>query len=202
VNHGVASVIDAYRKGLRNFDLEKAYEAAKGAIMEKTLAPWSGKPAGELDRFYKENGYIPALYEGEAETIPEIHSFENRQPVAVTLGTSYDHWCLSAIANKLGKTDDAGYFAKTSYNYRNLYNEETQFFHPKDKNGKFIMPFDYQFSGGMGARAYYGENNAWVYRWDGAPSSGAGKPDFCNAEICRNTSLPPSSGVIKPKPRE
>ena len=33
-NHGVASIIDAYRKGLRNFDLDKAYEAAKGAITE------------------------------------------------------------------------------------------------------------------------------------------------------------------------
>jgi len=165
-NHGVASIIDAYRKGLRNFDLGKAYEAAKGAITEKTLAPWSGMPAGELDRFYKENGYIPALREGEKETIPEVHSFERRQPVAVTLGTSYDQWCLSQIAEELGKTEKADYFRKASFNYRNLFNEETKFFHPKDNKGRFIEPFDYKFSGGMGARGYYGENNAWVYRWD------------------------------------
>lgn len=165
-NHGVASVIDAYRKGLRNFDLEKAYEACKGAITEKTLAPWSGMPAGELDKFYKEHGYIPALYEGEKETIPEVNSFERRQPVAVTLGTSYDEWCLSQIAEELGKTEDAEFFQAASFNYRNLFNEKTEFFHPKDKNGKFIKPFDYKFSGGMGARGYYGENNAWTYRWD------------------------------------
>jgi predicted alpha-1,2-mannosidase len=165
-NHGVASVIDAYRKGLRNFDLDKAYEASKLAITEKTLAPWSGKPAGELDRFYKEHGYIPALQEGEIETIPEVHSFERRQPVAVTLGTSYDQWCLSQIAEELGKTDEAEYFFKASFNYRNLFNEETKFFHPKDGEGNFIEPFDYKFSGGMGARAYYGENNAWIYCWD------------------------------------
>jgi len=165
-NHGVASIIDAYRKGLRNFDLGKSYEAAKGAITEKTLAPWSGMPAGELDRFYKENGYIPALQEGEKETFPEVHSFERRQPVAVTLGTSYDQWCLSQIAEELGKTDEADYFGKASFNYRNLFNEETKFFHPKDNKGRFIEPFDYKFSGGMGARGYYGENNAWVYRWD------------------------------------
>jgi len=165
-NHGVASVIDAYRKGLRNFDLDKAYEASKRAITEKTLAPWSGKPAGELDRFYKEHGYIPALREGEKETIPEVHSFERRQPVAVTLGTSYDQWCLSQIAEELGKTDEAEYFRKASFNYRNLFNEETKFFHPKDGEGNFIEPFDYKFSGGMGARGYYGENNAWIYRWD------------------------------------
>ncbi|MCK5461804.1 MAG: glycoside hydrolase family 92 protein, partial [Bacteroidales bacterium] len=165
-NHGVASVIDAYRKGLKNFDLGKAYKASKLAITEKTLAPWSGMPAGELDLFYKEHGYIPALREGERETIPEVHSFERRQPVAVTLGTSYDQWCLSQIAEALGKTVEAEYFLKASYNYRNLFNEDTKFFHPKDDEGKFIEPFDYKFSGGMGARAYYDENNAWVYRWD------------------------------------
>src|SRR5665648_819358 len=165
-NHGVASVLDAYRKGLRGFDLEKAYEACKGAITEKTLAPWSGMPAGELDQFYKEHGYIPALHEGEEETIPEVNRFERRQPVAVTLGTSYDEWCLGQLAGELGKKDDAVYFGKASFNYRNLFNKETKFFHPKDKYGKFIEPFDYRFSGGVGARDYYGENNGWTYRWD------------------------------------
>ena len=165
-NHGVASVLDAHRKGLDNFDLKKAYLAAKGAIMDKTLAPWSGKPAGELDEFYKEHGYIPALREGEEETIPEVHGFERRQPVAVTLGTSYDQWCLAQLAKELGLTDDYNYFMKVSFNYRNLYNKETGFFHPKDKNGDFIEPFDYRYSGGMGARGYYGENNGWIYRWD------------------------------------
>ncbi len=165
-NHGIASVIDAYRKGLRGFDLEKAYMACKGAITEKTLAPWSGMPAGELDQFYKEHGYIPALQEGEKETIPEVNSFEKRQPVAVTLGTAYDEWCLGQLAGELGKKDDAAYFGKASFNYRNLFNKETKFFHPKDKYGKFIEPFDYRFSGGIGARDSYGENNGWTYRWD------------------------------------
>lgn len=165
-NHGVASVIDAYRKGLRGFDLEKAYQACKGGITEKTLAPWSGKPAGKLDQFYTDHGYIPALKAGEAETIPEVHPFERRQPVAVTLGTSYDEWCLSQIAKELGKTDDYNYFLKCSYNFRNLFNPKTGFFHPKDSDGKFIEPFDYVFSGGLGARETYGENNAWIYRWD------------------------------------
>jgi predicted alpha-1,2-mannosidase len=165
-NHGVASIIDAYRKGLRNFDFSKAYLACKGAIEEKTLAPWSGKPAGELDAFYKKQGYYPALEVGLEETVPEVHSFESRQPVAVTLGTSFDQWCLSQIAEELDKKEDATYFKKASYNYRNLFNPETKFFHPKDKNGNFIQPFDYVFSGGMGARKYYGENNGWIYRWD------------------------------------
>ena len=165
-NHGVASVLDAYRKGLRNFDLDIAYEACRRAVMEKTLAPWSDKPAGELDRFYKEHGYIPALREGEKETIPEVHSFEGRQPVAVTLGTAYDQWCLSRLAGILGKEEDSSYFREASYNYRKLFNRDTKFFHPRDAEGNFIEPFDYRFSGGMGARRYYDENNGWIFRWD------------------------------------
>ncbi|WP_276520167.1 GH92 family glycosyl hydrolase [Aestuariivivens sediminis] len=165
-NHGVAALIDGYRKGLRNFDLKKGYQAGKNAITQKTLAPWSGKPAGELDDFYKEHGYIPALYEGEVETIPEVHPFESRQPIAVTLGTSYDEWCLSQLALELGLDEAYHHFLKQSYNYRNVFNPKTDFFHPKDKDGKFIEPFDYVFDGGMGARKFYGENNGWVYRWD------------------------------------
>ncbi|TKG92863.1 glycoside hydrolase family 92 protein [Puteibacter caeruleilacunae] len=165
-NHGVATVLDAYTKGLVDFNLEQAYQACKNAITEKTLAPWSGKPAGDIDQFFKEHGYLPALQEGEEETSEVVHSFENRQAVAVTLGTVYDEWCLSEIARILGKKEDAEYFLKRSYNYRKIFNHETDFFHPKDKNNEFIMPFDYRFSGGMGLRKYYGENNGWVYRWD------------------------------------
>ena len=165
-NHGVATLLDAYRKGVRNFDIKKAYLAAKDAITEKTLAPWSGKAAGKLDDFFKEKGYIPALHPDEKETIPEVNGFERRQPVAVTLGTSYDLWCLAQLAKELGIQADYDLFMKQSFNYRNLFNEQTKFFHPKDEQGNFIMPFDYVFSGGQGAREYYGENNAWIYRWD------------------------------------
>ena len=119
-----------------------------------------------MKNFYIKNGYIPALQAGEKETDPNVHHFEKRQPIAVTLGTSYDQWCLSRIADILGKKEDMLHYLRCSYNYRNVYNAETAFFHPKDKNGKWIEPFDYRYSGGQGAREYYGENNGWVYRWD------------------------------------
>ena len=164
-NHAVATVADALSKGLE-FDYEKAYEACKRGIEEKTLIPWSGASAGYLDVFYKQNGYIPALREGEKETVSHVNPFERRQPIAVTLGTAYDQWCLSRIAEVLGKKDDEQYYLRCSYNYRNLFNSRTGFFHPKDENGEWIEPFDYRFSGGMGAREYYGENNGWIYRWD------------------------------------
>jgi predicted alpha-1,2-mannosidase len=165
-NHGVATVIDAYNKGLRTFNLEQAYQYCKAGITEKTLAPWSGKKAGALDQFYKEKGYFPALATGEKETVPEVHSWEKRQPVAVTLGTVYDEWCLGNIAQQLGKTDDARYFLNRSLNYREVFNPATKFFHPKDAQGKFVEPFDYRYSSGIGAREAYDENNGYVYRWD------------------------------------
>ena len=165
-NHGVATVIDAYRKGVRGFDLAKAYEACRKGMEEKTLIPWSGKPAGWLDQFYKEHGYIPALRPGEKETVENVSMWEKRQPIAVTLGTAYDQWCLGQSAQELGKKDEADYYLKCSYNYRNVFNPETGFFHPKDKDGKFITPLDYRYDGGLGARDYYDENNGYIYRWD------------------------------------
>ena len=164
-NHAVATVADALAKGL-HVDTVKAYEACRRGMEEKTLAPWSGNPAGWIDAFYHDHGYIPALRPDEQETDPNVHPFEKRQPVAVTLGTSYDQWCLSRIATALGKTEEAAHYLQCSYNYRNLFNPTTSFFHPKDKDGRWIEPFDYRFPGGMGAREYYGENNGWVYRWD------------------------------------
>lgn len=165
-NHGVATIIDAYRKGLHGFNLEEAYKAGKKAVTEKTLAPWSGAPAGELDAFHDKHGYFPALKRGQDEYVPEVQEHEKRQPVPVTLGTAYDEWCLAQIARELGMDDDYNYFRSRAYNYRNLFHPETHFFHPKDIDGNFIEPFDYKRSGGQGAREYYGENNGWVYRWD------------------------------------
>jgi predicted alpha-1,2-mannosidase len=163
-NHGVAIFADAYSKGLRDFDLSKAFLAAKKGIEEKSLAPWSDKPAGWLDQFYKDSGYIPGLYEGEKETVPEVNQREQRQVIAVTLGTSYDQWCLAQLAKDLGDETSYQFYLKKSYNYRNVFNYTTKFFHPKNKFGKFIEPFDYRYSGGRSA--YYGENNGWTYRWD------------------------------------
>ena len=164
-NHGVSMVADALYKGLK-VDAKRAFEYCRKGIEEKTLAPWSGRPAGWIDDFYKENGYIPALRQGEKETDPNVSGFEKRQPVAVTLGTSYDEWCLSRIAEYMGDKDLQQKYLKLSYNYRNVWNPETKFFHPKDKDGKFIENFDYRFSGGIGARDAYDENNGWTYRWD------------------------------------
>lgn len=165
-NHGVASIADALVKGVKGVDYAEGYRYGKAAIEDKTLAPWRNSKAGYLNRFYREHGYIPALRPGESEYLDEVDGWEKRQAVAVTLGTAYDDWCLSVMATRLGLGGEAEYYAARSKNYRNLFNPATSFFHPKDSAGNFIEPFDYKFSGGIGARDYYDENNGWTYRWD------------------------------------
>ena len=164
-NHTIASFADAVVKGLP-VDRDAALDASVKTLTEKTLAPWSGAPAGELDRFFWENGYVAALRPGEEETDPVVDGFERRQPVAVTLGTAYDCWCLSLLAKAAGRDSLASRFGEYAGRYSTLFNGETLFFHPKDADGRFIEGVDYDFPGGLGAREYYDENNAWVYRWD------------------------------------
>jgi predicted alpha-1,2-mannosidase len=164
-NHAAVIFADALCKGL-TFDVAKAFEGMKNTVLTETIIPWRRSPKTVLDDFYHEKGWFPALHPGEKETVPEVHAFEKRQAVAVTQAASYDDWCIAQLAKRLNKTDDYELFMKRSYNYRNLFNEKTGFFHPKDKDGNFIEPFDYALSGGVGARDYYDENNAWTYIWD------------------------------------
>ncbi len=165
-NHAVAMVADAQSKGLKGFNLEEAYRVSKAAITEKTLAPWSSKPAGVLDLFFKNHGYFPSLAPGEKESVPEVHGWERRQPIAVTLGTVYDEWCLSKIASAIGNKNDAKYFSERSKNYRKVFNPETKFFHPKDSLGNFTPNLDYRFPPGIGGRDAYDESTGYVYRFD------------------------------------
>ena len=164
-NHAAAIFADALAKGIE-FDVEGAFEGMHHTVLNETMIPWTLAPATELDKFYHENGWFPALHPGEKETVKEAMGFENRQAVAVTLAASYDDWCIAQLAKKLDRKEDYNFHLQRSFNYRNLFNAETGFFHPKDNKGEFIEPFDYVFSGGLGARAYYDENNAWTYIWD------------------------------------
>ena len=88
-NHGIPTFADACSKGLK-VDVKAAYEAGRKALREKTLVPWCGNPAGELDRFYWEHGYMPALREGESETDPNVNGWEKRQPVEALNAKSFD----------------------------------------------------------------------------------------------------------------
>jgi predicted alpha-1,2-mannosidase len=165
-HHSAAIIADAWFKGIRNFDIEKAYRGLRKNAMEATMLPWRNGPMCSLDTFYLEKGYYPALNPGDKETVAMVHSFEKRQSVAVTLGHSYDDWCLAQLAKDLNKKDDYEYFKKRSDNFINLFNSETGFFAPRTADGSWVKDFDPKLSGGMGNRDYYDENNGWTYLWD------------------------------------
>lgn len=162
--HSSILFLDAYRKGLKNFDLNTAYRGMYKNAMAATMLPWRNGPATELDRFYYDSGYFPALHPGERETHPEVHSFEKRQAVAVTLGGSYDDWAVGQLAAALGQYQDTAAFARRAQNYRHLWHPGKQFFLPKDSAGNWI-PIDPAWDGGPGGRDYYDENNGWTYMW-------------------------------------
>lgn len=162
--HSSVIFLDAYRKGLKHFDLDKAYEGIRKNSLEATLLPWRNGPKTSLDDFYYTNGYFPALHPDEKETVTDVHPFERRQAVAVTLGASYDDWAASQLANNMGKQEDFQLFGKKAMNYRNLWNEQRGFFLPKDSKGAWI-DIDPKFDGGPGGRDYYDENNGWTYLW-------------------------------------
>lgn len=161
--HSAAFVWDTYQKGVRNFDVEKAYLGLKKNAMEGTMLPWRVGPMCSLDSFYLENGWYPAIEENEPEPISVVNGFEKRQAVALTLEHSYDDWCLAQLAKALNKQEDYNYFLKRSQNYRNVYNPETGFMSPKKASGEWVPDFDPQLSAGIGSRMYFAENNSWIW---------------------------------------
>lgn len=163
--HPSSVIWDAWSKGLRNFDLRKAFEGCKHTIHSLTMLSWVFAPACELDSFYLEKGWYPSLKSGEKEYIPIVHPFENRQAVSIALETSFDFWSMAQMAKELGLEEDYQYYIKRSFNYRNHFHPETTFFQPKDIDGNWVEPYDPIFSGGIGCREFFGELNAWTYNW-------------------------------------
>jgi predicted alpha-1,2-mannosidase len=165
-NHAAPWFADAWFKGVRNFDLPTAYEGVRKRSLDMTLLPWRLGPKTLLDDFYNEHGYMPALRPGEKETYPQVHPFEKRQPVPVTLENSFDDWNIAQLARELHKPDDEALFLKRAANFKNVFRADKGLMWPKDSDGQWIEPLDPKFDGGMGGRDYYDENNGYTYTWD------------------------------------
>jgi putative alpha-1,2-mannosidase len=193
-NHSTSVIVEAYFKGLRGFDIEKAYAGMRKNAMEATMIPW--KDAGyitELEQCYFDKGFYPALpasgkvtqadydkfnplatmpYQiswmpevGVKEWVKEVDPWHRRQSVSVTLEHCYDDWCLAQIAKALGKTDDYSMFMKRAHNYQNLYKPSIGLMAPKTADGNWVEPFDPRFGGGFAGEGYFAECNSWVYTW-------------------------------------
>jgi len=164
-HHQAAIIADAWMKGIRGFDLPRAYKLLRKNAMEGTMIPWQEGSATELDKFYRDKGWFPALAPGEPETVKQVSTFEKRQAVAVTLEESYDDWCLAQLAGELKQNQDAKLFLARSGNYKNVFNAATGFMSPKKADGTWVEPFDPKTSGGTGCRDYFAEINSWNYTW-------------------------------------
>ncbi len=162
-NFVAAWMTDAWFKGLRDFDIETAYEGLRKNALEQTLLPWKNGPKFELDYFYDEHGFYPGLHSGEKETVKEVTSeWERRQSVSVTLDNSYSDWCLAQLASQLNKKDDQKLFMKRAAFYKNVFRVDKGIMWPKDKTGAWIEPYNPSFAD----RIYFTENNAFTYNWD------------------------------------
>ena len=164
--HGnIVFITQIYLRGIRDFDLEKAYENMKIEFLESTKLPWRKGPATVLDKFYIENGFFPALPLNTEEWVPEVNRFERRQSVTVTLQAAYESWCIAQIAKALNKTEEYNYYMKHAHDYQNVFNTATNFMSPKTEDGNWIVPFNPVLSGGQGGRDYFAELNSWLYTW-------------------------------------
>lgn len=141
-NHAIPVIVDAALKGIKGFDLEKAYEAVKSS--------------SELDHLNS-----PFTVWEKYRYIPED---KQTQSVSITLEMAYDDWCVAQFAKKMGKMADYGHFIQRSGYYKNLYNNKTGFFQAKKSDGSWLEPFDPLAYGGNGGSPYT-EGNAWQYFW-------------------------------------
>ena len=163
-NHLAAVAADALAKGIA-FDAEAVYAGLRKTAMEGSRIPWYVGPATELDQFYLDKGYFPALAQGQQEWVPQVHGFERRQAVSVTLDHAYDDWCLAQLAQALGHREDAAVLRRRALFYRNLWREEPGVMAPRTADGNWVEPFDPGLSGGPGGRDAYAECNGWVWTW-------------------------------------
>ncbi|RXK55948.1 glycoside hydrolase family 92 protein [Oleiharenicola lentus] len=164
-NHASAWIADSWAKGIRDYDVQAAYEGLRKNALEGTLLPWRNGPRSSLDVFHAENGFMPAIRPDETETVPEVHSFERRQSVSVTLEHAFADWCLAQLARAIGKKDDADLLTQRGSWWKNVFRADHGFMWPKDAKGDWIEPFDPKFSGGQGGRLFFTENNAYTYNW-------------------------------------
>ena len=141
--HAVPVIVDAFMKGIGNFDAEKALEAC---IATSNIDEYRGIGS------YKKNGYIPY-------NVTDKYNSENWS-LSRTLEYAFDDFCIAEMAQKMGKTDIANEYYKRSQNYRNVFNPATGFMQPIDDKGVFqpnFNPDEYT--------AHICESNAWHYFW-------------------------------------
>ena len=139
--HSIPVIAEAYIKGIKGFNINKAYEAMKTTMMQDERGL----------NHYKKYGYIP-------------HNLLD-ESVTITLEYAYNDWCVAQMAKELGEEEDYNYFINRSKAYEHLFDAETGFMRGKNEAGTaWKEPFDPKFSSHR-VGAEYTEGNAWQHSW-------------------------------------
>lgn len=124
----------AYNKGIRDFDVDAAYEGClknsePGGIRDYT---GYGRRPDPLMQSYIDKGYVPE------KTFPKgMH----KEGCALTLYFAYEDWCMGQFAKALGHEDTYMKYDRRSYNYRNVYDQETGWMRPRMADGSWMEGF-------------------------------------------------------------
>lgn len=155
-------IADSYLKGIRDFDVERAYQAMRATALESTKegAAFSGRKG---IKEYLKYQYCP--------------SDLMKESVSRTIEYGWEDFAIAQLAKALGKNKDAAEFEKRSRYYRNLWNPKTGYFQPRDSKGQFFEPFKpllltYMDQGGKFTKDYV-EGSALQWRWS-VPYDGLG----------------------------
>jgi len=146
-----ASVViaDTYLRGIRDFDVQTAYQAMKKAALTA-----SNNPLRPENADYLKLGYVPVDDEG---------------PFDGSVSTSLEYYLADAaigrLAAALGEADDARLFQQKSLNYQKLFDPTTGMLRPKKRNGDWHSPFNPDGGRNFEPTAGYIEGTAWNYRF-------------------------------------
>lgn len=135
--HAVPVIVDAYFKGIRGYDVEKAYQAMITSAMQNDFGV----------KYLKEYGYIP--YD------------KYNKSVATALEYCYDDWCIAQMAKDLEKMDDYAYFMKRAASYSTYFDKEHKLMNGVSSTGKPRCPFDPFYS--SYGECDWVEGNSWQY---------------------------------------
>ena len=153
--HSVPVIVDAYFKGIRDFDVGKAYKAmVKSSAWDTTGILFPSREVQQKlvpkAKLYNETiGFIPADLEFKS--------------VSKALEYAYNDWCIAQMAKELGKTEDYIRFTERSKRYMQYFDKETGFMRGKNHDGKWREPFDPRNS--QHKDADYTEGNAFQWSW-------------------------------------
>ena len=134
--HAVSVIADAYLKGIRGYDADKALEAM---IRSSNI----NKKGSD---YYTAQGYIPSNIK--------------RESVSCTLEYAYDDWAIARMAQAMGRDDIFGEYARRALNYVNVFDGSTCFFRGRQSDGNWSAPFE-EFATGRD----YTEATPWHYRF-------------------------------------